>query len=58
VPVDNFSAIYSGKFTPAESGSYTLPVQIDDDGFFFLSGVDIGGSSLISDSVQAAARSP
>ncbi|HET7720044.1 MAG TPA: PA14 domain-containing protein, partial [Acidimicrobiales bacterium] len=49
VPVDQFSAIYSGRVTAPSSGVYLFNVTVDDEGYFYLGGGDLGGQFFYAD---------
>ena len=63
IPADQFSAIYSGKITPTQSGTYYFRTAVDDQGLFFIGGGDLGTQTLASDngsegSVELTAGTP
>src|SRR4029079_18769772 len=48
IPADQFSAIYSGKITPAADGGYSFRQSVDDQGLFFLSGGALADQTLVT----------
>jgi hypothetical protein len=49
VPVDQFSAIYSGKLTPTVDGNYQFAIDADDEGILVLNVPEQGGQIVIAD---------
>ena len=49
VPADLFSAIYSGRITPTQTGTYYFRTAVDDDGMLFLGGGNLPAQVLVSD---------